>query len=291
MFSDFDFNLLDDPSFKEDSVREELIAPMLKDLGYSSSPPNQILRSVALKHPYVYIGTKKHPVNIIPDYLLKRSRRTFLVIDAKAPNEEIHHGKNVEQAYSYAIHRDVRANFYALCNRREFVLYHINRWPKVLSFSMKEIDSIRGLLVRLIGTESEFKKVAIKPDFGLHLLKLGLALDRNLKKISQVFPVLDVDFVSRIDELSYSFSSHLEMDGIVYLATFDFSKELLSDFLTGFEPKVVVPEVTRMLTKYPFKWHFTLESPGFVGLACQISDGVHENDGESYCPFVVTKFF
>ncbi|MFY9556368.1 MAG: hypothetical protein WAV20_06195 [Blastocatellia bacterium] len=146
--------------------------------------------------------------------MLKRSGRTFLVIDAKSPTEEIHKG-----------------------------------------------------------------------------LKLGLALDRNLKKISQVFVVLDVDFVSRIDESRYSFSSHLEMDGVIYLATFDFSKDLLSDFFSGLEPKDVVPEVTRRLTKYPFTWSFTLENPAFVGLACQIDDGVHENEDESYCPFIVTKFF
>jgi hypothetical protein len=291
MFSDFDFSLLDEPSFKEDSVREELIARLLKELGYSASPPNQILRSVALTHPYVYIGTKKHPVYIIPDYLLKRRGRTFLVIDAKSPTEEIHKGKNVEQAYSYAIHPDVRADFYALCNGREFVLYHTKRWAEILSFSMKEIDSVWELLVQIIGTESEIKKIAVKPDFGLHLLKLGLALDRNLKKISHVFVVLDVDFVCRIDETSYSFGSHLEMDGVDYLATFDFSKDQLSDFFSGLAPKDVVPEVTRSLTKYPFKWSFTLESPAFVGLACQIGDGVHENEDESYCPFVVTKFF
>src|SRR5882672_8640318 len=123
ILSDFDFDLLNDPAFKEDSVREELIAPTLKALGYSASPPNQITRSVALTHPYVYIGTKGYRVNIIPDYLLKRNGVNFLVIDAKAPNEEIHKGKHVEQVYSYAMHRDVRAQLFALCNGREFVLF------------------------------------------------------------------------------------------------------------------------------------------------------------------------
>jgi hypothetical protein len=135
------------------------------------------------------------------------------------------------------------------------------------------------------------KKIAFKSDFGLHLLKLGLALDRDLKKATQAFVVLDVDFVSRIDESSYSLSSHLEMDGVVYLATFDFSKDLLSDFLSALEPKDVVPEVTRSLTKYPFKWSFTVERRAFVGLACQIGDDVQEKNDESYCPFFVTKFF
>ncbi len=108
LFDDFQFDLLDDPAFKEDSVREELIAPMLKALGYTAGLPNQITRSPSLVHPYVYIGTRKYPINIIPDYVLRRDGEAFAVIDAKAPPEEIHKGKNVEQAYSYAIHKEVR---------------------------------------------------------------------------------------------------------------------------------------------------------------------------------------
>ncbi|MGI8467538.1 MAG: hypothetical protein ACR2N3_03720 [Pyrinomonadaceae bacterium] len=43
IFSDFDFTLLDSPDFKEDSVREELILPMLKNLSYSSRGENKII--------------------------------------------------------------------------------------------------------------------------------------------------------------------------------------------------------------------------------------------------------
>src|ERR1035437_1870158 len=96
LFKDFDFGLLDDPGFKEDSVREELIAPLLKALGYSASPPNQIRRSVALTHPYVYIGTKKYPVTIIPDYLLSRSGKNLLALDAKAPTRSEEHTSELQ---------------------------------------------------------------------------------------------------------------------------------------------------------------------------------------------------
>ena len=37
LYKDFDFSLLDDPDFKEDSVREELILPFLKTLNYRSA--------------------------------------------------------------------------------------------------------------------------------------------------------------------------------------------------------------------------------------------------------------
>jgi hypothetical protein len=58
-FGDFDFSLLDNPEFGEDAVREELVAPLLRALGYSASPPYQIIRSRKLEHPFVYFGTVK----------------------------------------------------------------------------------------------------------------------------------------------------------------------------------------------------------------------------------------
>lgn len=67
LFGEFDFSLLDDPEFKEDAVREEIIFPILKALGYTASGENKIIRSKALKHPFYYFGTKKYNVNIIPD--------------------------------------------------------------------------------------------------------------------------------------------------------------------------------------------------------------------------------
>ena len=49
LFQDFDFSQLHSPDFKEDSVREVLILPLLQKLGYQQS---QIVRSKALQHPF-----------------------------------------------------------------------------------------------------------------------------------------------------------------------------------------------------------------------------------------------
>jgi len=97
-------------------VREELVAPLLRALGYPASPPYQIIRSRKLEHPFVYFGTVKKDITIIPDYVLERDGRPAWILDAKAPRVAIDTGKNVAWAYSYAMHRDVRALFYALCN-------------------------------------------------------------------------------------------------------------------------------------------------------------------------------
>jgi Type I restriction enzyme R protein N terminus (HSDR_N) len=110
-FNKFNFSRLNSPDFKEDSVREELIYPLILQLGYQ---PEQIIRSKTLAHPFIKIGSKKRAVNIVPDYLLKVEESYAWVLDAKAPDEEIKHGDNVEQVYSYAMHPEVRTKFFAL---------------------------------------------------------------------------------------------------------------------------------------------------------------------------------
>lgn len=140
IFSDFDFSSLDSMEFKEDSVREDLIMPMLKELGYSSQSENKIIRSKSVSHPFVQTGSGKHQLTSIPDYLFEVGGKYAWVLDAKAPNEDIKTGKNVEQTYFYAIHPEIRVDYYALCNGREFILFHISQSSAVLYFSLSEIE-------------------------------------------------------------------------------------------------------------------------------------------------------
>jgi DNA modification methylase len=139
LFAGFDFSLLESPDFKEDSVREEIILPLLHALGYSPGGLNQIIRSKSLQHPFVNIGSGKRKINLIPDYLLAVGNKPAWVLDAKAPDEEIASGENVEQAYSYAIHPDVRVKTYALCNGREFIAFDIDQKTPITYFHISEI--------------------------------------------------------------------------------------------------------------------------------------------------------
>ena len=62
LFGNLDFRRLsENPDFKEDSVREVIILPILKELGYSQQ---NIVRSKTLEHPFLKIGSnKKIPIN------------------------------------------------------------------------------------------------------------------------------------------------------------------------------------------------------------------------------------
>jgi hypothetical protein len=132
LYADFEFSQLDSPDFKEDSVREELILPLLKSLGYGGSLPGKIQRAKKLTHPVVQVGSKQRKITSFPDYLLLVDSRPRFILDAKAPNEKIDSGANVEQAFFYAIHPDVRCNLYALCNGRELSVFHVGETKPVL---------------------------------------------------------------------------------------------------------------------------------------------------------------
>ncbi|WP_242411951.1 DNA methyltransferase [Cyanobacterium sp. IPPAS B-1200] len=121
MFHQIDFQgIKNNPDFKEDSVREVIILPLLKYLGYDEK---NIIRSKTLQHPFLKIGSKKRPINLIPDYVLKIENSYGWVLDAKAPSENIKTGDNIEQVYSYATHPEIRSNYFALCNGIEFSLF------------------------------------------------------------------------------------------------------------------------------------------------------------------------
>ena len=146
----FNLDLLNARTFKEDSVREEIILPILNALGYSAGGPNRIVRSKTLEHPFLTTGSKRKPVTLIPDYLLTVGNNFAFVLDAKGPGEEIKSGDNVEQVYSYAVHPEIRVQQFALCNGKEFILFDVRQKEALLYFHLNDLgnywDSLRDYL-------------------------------------------------------------------------------------------------------------------------------------------------
>lgn len=139
LFGQLDFRTLtQNLDFKEDSVREVIILPILNELGYARE---NIVRSKTLQHPFLKIGSKKRPINLIPDYVLKVENSFAWVLDAKAPNQKVVNDDNVEQVYSYAVHPEIRGTYFALCNGIEFSVFRTNETEKpFLFFQIDEIE-------------------------------------------------------------------------------------------------------------------------------------------------------
>ncbi|MDR2152449.1 MAG: type I restriction enzyme HsdR N-terminal domain-containing protein [Helicobacteraceae bacterium] len=154
LFNGLDFKAIgNNPDFKEDSVRERIILPILMELGYSQ---DNIIRSKTLQHPFLKVGSgKKIPIKLIPDYLLKVGDCYAWVLDAKAPNQSVASDDNVGQAYSYAMHPEINASYFALCNGLEFALYRTSRvQTPILFFNVEEIDRNIEALKALVAPSS-----------------------------------------------------------------------------------------------------------------------------------------
>ena len=154
LFGNIDFqSLAQNPDFKEDSVREVIILPILKELGYKQQ---SIVRSKTLQHPFLKIGSgKKRAIKLVPDYLLKVDENFAWVLDAKAPNQQVNDSEHVEQVYSYASHPEIRSAYFALCNGLEFVLYrreHTN--TPILYFTLDEIEHYWDKLKMFLSPDS-----------------------------------------------------------------------------------------------------------------------------------------
>lgn len=154
LYEDFDFDLLKSPDFKEDSVRSFLIDPLLKELGYSAQGEHRILLTKKLNHQFITTGSTGRPLTNFPDYLLEVKGKYAWVLDAKGPNEDIKTGKNVEQTYFYAIHHEVRVDYYALCNGNEFILFHISQPEALLYFSLTEIEKYWQALEQTLAAQA-----------------------------------------------------------------------------------------------------------------------------------------
>lgn len=159
LFEGFNFELLNSPDFKEDSVREELILPILNKLGYTRSSSNRIISAKKLIHPFIQIGSKKRKIQQFPDYLLEVDGLYAWVLDAKGPHEEIKSGDHIEQVFSYAIHPEVKVRFFALCNGHEFVVFRIDEGKPVLNFNLSEIDKYWDKFQKLLGPAAFAKNV------------------------------------------------------------------------------------------------------------------------------------
>lgn len=288
LYAGFNWNLLDDPGFKEDSVREELISPLLTRLGYSASGRCRILRSKALKHPFVYLGSKSHRIELIPDYLFEVGGRPRWILDAKAPAEAIHKGKNPQQAYSYAIHPDVRARYFALCNGRDIVVFDIFVLEPAATFPLREIAQHWENLVNLVAPEKfagSIDKDDLNPDLGLHLHRLGMNQFESIHFVGVAIPL-----IAKVSEGRFTISGQYRFGEEVYCASFDFGEALLCQLIEML-PEPANKQAKAGLSRLPYRVDLRAVLP-HATIACRLSDRIDftHDRSEQFCPLRVSQF-
>lgn len=154
------FISVDFDKLNESDVREEIIAPLIRFLGYRSGTRNNVIREQLLRYPRVPFGLKKPADPKLPDgkvdYILETESNIRWIIEAKAPRVSIDE-KAIEQAYSYANHPEVRAVYFALINGQSFEVYQTSRGPGVepiLSVNYEAIDDNLERVKNLLSPEA-----------------------------------------------------------------------------------------------------------------------------------------
>ncbi len=129
-----DFPPLPFEKMNEADVREEVLAPLVRALGYRTGTEFNVIREQGLRYSRLYLGRKnpaKDPeLRGKADYILEVQERVRWVLEAKAPCVDI--GSNdIEQAWSYANHPEVRAVYFVLSNGPEIQVYVTSYGPTV----------------------------------------------------------------------------------------------------------------------------------------------------------------
>ena len=281
----FDFELLNNSEFKEDSVREEIVLPIIKALGYSAQKPNQIIRSKNLTHPFVSIGSQQKKISIIPDYLFEVNETPAWILDAKAPTESIIRSKNVEQAYSYAIHSEVRVDFFCLCNGKEFILYNIQKVDPIMHFEVKELPLYWGDLKKILSPDRVLNKenLHLAKDLGLHLKRLGFDEFKSL-----IFPRFPILSIGQLDNEMFSISGgSIEIDGSRYVVTFDFNLTVLKQ-LIGKIPNNAIEKLLERDNYSRIQVRFA-DSVYYIDIDSHVGDKLEENHLEILLHLIINR--
>jgi hypothetical protein len=170
---------MDFTSLNETDVREEIIAPLIRELGYRSATLHNVLREQSLRYPRIYIGRKDEkkdpPLRGKADYILEAGGVVRWVIEAKAPTCTID-ADEIEQAWTYANHPEVCAVYFSLCNGKRLHIYQTNRGPAsvpILSVEYEQLsdNDTKAVLSNLLSPASILKDhpaqiVDIRPPIG-----------------------------------------------------------------------------------------------------------------------------
>jgi len=180
MFEDINFEGLN-----ETDIREEVLAPVIRKLGYRSGTENNVIREQQLIYPNKSLGRKKKSdpeIRGVADYLLTTKDSINWVIEAKSPSCNI--DKNVvEQAYSYANHPEIRATYFVLCNGKKFQVYMTNRGPNyeaILDLEYIDFNDSFEKISNLLSPKSLLR------DFPDMKINLGEPLGDNLRSIARI---------------------------------------------------------------------------------------------------------
>lgn len=182
------FESLDFLQLNEADIREEVIAPLLRRLGYRSGTDNNVIREqpLSLRYPRALLGRKNPNKDPLlrgkADYICEVPGPIRWVIEAKPPSAEITLD-DIEQAFTYANHPEVRAVVYCVCNGHVLKAFQTNLGPDAeppLSIQYSEFNERFDEIGNLLLPDS------IRRDFRTYVVDTGKPLGPGIRSIVRV---------------------------------------------------------------------------------------------------------
>jgi hypothetical protein len=170
----------------EADVREEVLAPIIRALGYGTGTEHDVVREQSLRYPRLFLGRKNANKDLElrgrADYILESSGRVRWVLEAKAPQVAIEID-DIEQAWTYANHAEVRAVYFALSNGHEFQIFRTTDQPNrgsVLSIAYTDLPGRWADLANLLAP------LSIARDFPNIVVDMSQSLGPGLRSFARI---------------------------------------------------------------------------------------------------------
>ncbi|MEO7600082.1 MAG: hypothetical protein ABIV50_14190 [Opitutus sp.] len=166
----------------EQDVREIIIRPLLNELGYTN---DMIRTELLLRYPRLYIGRKKPKkdpdLRGAADYIVTVDGRLRVVVEAKKPGSIALDDQ--EQAYSYAMHPEVRAIFFVLISGTDFEIWYTQEAVesgRLLAFTYDQLEQNKMIIKSILSPDS------MRQQFKEYVVDLGIPLGNGLRSTAKV---------------------------------------------------------------------------------------------------------
>lgn len=180
-----DFPVFNFNAMGEADVREEIVAPLIRHLGYRAGTQHDVIREQALSYPKLALGRQKNTDPLVrgrADYICVADNQVRWVVEAKAPDAEL--GQAVEeQAWTYANHPEIRAVYFCVTNGREFKLFQTNRGPDAPAIFSCEYGQLSEMLTAI---ENLLSPPSVLRDHPLQQVDVGLPIGPGLRSIVRI---------------------------------------------------------------------------------------------------------
>jgi hypothetical protein len=152
------FESLDVSSMNETDVREAIVRPLIRALGYRHGAKANIRTEITLRYDRAYLGHKdadKDPkLQGRADYVCEVIPYGRWIIEVKSPKHDLGL-EDAQQTHTYAAHPEIQARFYVVTNGREFKIYQTGApFHPLLSWRLEETEQVYHAVSNILAPDA-----------------------------------------------------------------------------------------------------------------------------------------